>query len=165
MKKVIRLTESDLTRIVRRVIREQEWSDDDEMEYQNIRKGSPYLKDFDNDVDLFRPELEKWQNDPRHIELKNKKQASIRKKEEERYSNVVKNRPSDYDRDIYQSEYDDLNSGFEKWRNNAPKWDETMDNDEWLSKFEKYKNDFDHENKSKRKSYLSKHLDRDNKRK
>ena len=35
MKRIIRLTESDITRIVRRVIREQEddWSDEEDMEY------------------------------------------------------------------------------------------------------------------------------------
>ena len=32
MKKIVRLTESDLMRIVKRVIREQEWSDEDESE-------------------------------------------------------------------------------------------------------------------------------------
>jgi hypothetical protein len=55
MKRIIRLTESDLTRIVRRVIRESEddWSDDEEMEYQDIKSKGPYLDDFDGDIKDF----------------------------------------------------------------------------------------------------------------
>ena len=79
MKRIIRLTESDLTRIVRRVIRESEddWSDDEEMEYQDIKSKGPYLKAFDNDISKWEPEFEKWRDEPRHRELSRKKLKSM----------------------------------------------------------------------------------------
>ena len=69
MKRIIRLTESDLTRIVRRVIRENEWTDEDEMEFQDIKtKGHPNLRDYgdsethDYDTDRFISDVESFRN-------------------------------------------------------------------------------------------------------
>ena len=75
MKRIIRLTESDLTRIVRRVIRESEdesWSDEDQSEWDDIRSKGPYLKDFDDDISKWEPEFNKWKNNPRYKELGDK---------------------------------------------------------------------------------------------
>jgi hypothetical protein len=163
MKRIIRLTESDLTRIVRRVIRENEWSDKDEMEFQDIRSKGPRLNDFDGDVDLFEPEYEKWQNDPRHVELKNKKRAHRAKQEEDRYSDVVKNRPSDFDVDAYQSEYDELGTKVAGFKKNAPYLKDFEDSDEWERSFKKYKDESNIGDIASRRSELRKHLDRDRK--
>jgi hypothetical protein len=165
MKRIVRLTESDLTRIVRRVIRENEWSDEDEMEYQDIRSKGPYLKDFDNDISKWEPEFEKWQNDPRHVELMNKKGAHRKKQEEDRYSDVVKNRPSDFDVDAYQSEYDELGTKVDDFKKNAP-YLKDFDNDisKWESSFKKYQDETGINDTSKRRQELRRHLDRDRKR-
>jgi len=164
MKRIIRLTESDLTRIVRRVIKENEWTDQDEMEFQDIRSKGPRLNDFDGDVDLFEPEYEKWQNDPRHVELKNKKRAHRAKQEEDRYSDVVKNRPSDFDVDAYQSEYDELGTKVDDFKKNAPYLKDFEDFDEWESSFKKYQGETGINDTSKRRQELRRHLDRDRKR-
>jgi hypothetical protein len=76
MKRIIRLTESDLTRIVRRVIRENEWSDEEEMEYQDMRSRGPKLADFGGDIESWQPEFEKFRNEPRNMELSRKKRKS-----------------------------------------------------------------------------------------
>jgi len=62
MKRIIRLTESDLTRIVRRVIREQEdeWSDEDQMELDTIDKMS---SDVGKLIDTDRESWEKGYDD------------------------------------------------------------------------------------------------------
>jgi hypothetical protein len=163
MKRIVRLTESDLTRIVRRVIKESEWTDEDEKEFKDIRSKGPNLRDFDMDVDLYEPELEKWQNDPRHVELKNKKRAHRSKQEEDRYSNVVKNRPSDYDRDAYQKEYDQLGSKIDDYKKNAPYLKDFEDSDEWERSFKKYEDESNIGDIASRRSELRKHLDRDRK--
>ena len=71
MKKVIRLTESDLIRLVKRVIKEQEdqWNTDKESELYSLdAKTKEFLKDknkprFDNydDTESFIKDLEDWQ--------------------------------------------------------------------------------------------------------
>ena len=164
MKRIVRLTESDLTRIVRRVIRENEWSDEDEMELQDIRSKAPYLNDFDGDIDLFEPEFEKWRDEPRHMELKNKKRDYRAKQEEDRYSDVVKNRPSDFDVDAYQSEYDELGTKVDDFKKNAP-YLKDFDNDisKWESSFKKYQDETGINDTSKRRQELRRHLDRDRK--
>jgi hypothetical protein len=163
MKRIIRLTESDLTRIVRRVIKESEWTDEDEMEFQDIRSKAPNLRDFDMDVDLFEPELEKWQNDPRHVELKNKKRAYREKQEDDRYSDVVKNRPSDFDVDTYQSEYDELGTKMGDFKKNAPYLKDFEDSDEWQKSYGEYERNTGINDVRARRRELSKHLDRDRK--
>ena len=115
MKRIIRLTESDLTRIVRRVIREQEdeWSDEEDMEYKELHhSGHPHLNDYGDDHDRFSTDAETFRNkrdsNPRYQELRSKKMGIHRKKEEDRYNDVVSNRPEDYDTDAYNDEYNDL---------------------------------------------------------
>jgi hypothetical protein len=116
------------------------------------------------DVDLFEPELEKWQNDPRHVELKNKKSAYREKQEEDRYSDVVKNRPSDYDRDMYQSERDEIQSQIDDYKSKAPRLNDFDSHKDWESAFETHKAKTGISDKSKRKQELDRHLDRDRKR-
>ena len=165
MKRIIRLTESDLTRIVRRVIRENEWSDEDEMELQDIRSKGPYLDDFDGDISKWEPEFKNWRDNPRHVELKNKKRDYRAKQEEDRYSDVVKNRPSDFDVDDYQSEYDELGTKVDDFKKNAP-YLKDFDNDisKWESSFKKYQDETGINDTSKRRQELRRHLDRDKKR-
>ena len=131
MKRIVRLTESDLTRIVRRVIRENEWSDEDEMELQDIRsKGHPNLRDYgdsethDYDIDRFSSDVEVFRNkrdsNPRYQELRSKLDSVNRKKEEDRYSDVVSNRPEDFDVDSYNDEYYDITKSlFDREKNSA----------------------------------------------
>jgi len=87
MKKVIRLTESDLIRLVKRVVREQEeWSQDDEdkikflgQQRSNLmKKGEniPYLKNYavdgeytDDSYDRFKQDFDKWDEDSGYNEL------------------------------------------------------------------------------------------------
>jgi hypothetical protein len=118
MKRIIRLTESDLTRIVRRVIRENEWSNKDEEEYKSLQiTGHPYLRDYGDsethnyDTDKFSSDSEIFRNkrdsNPRYQELKSKLDSVNRKKEEDRYSKVVSKRPEDFDVDSYNDEYYD----------------------------------------------------------
>jgi hypothetical protein len=168
MKRIVRLTESDLTRIVRRVIRENEeesWTDVDQSEWDDIRSKGPYLKDFDNDVSKWEPEFEKWKNNPRYKELMNKKDAHRKKQEEDRYSDVVKNRPSDFDVDAYQSEYDELGTKVDDFKKNAP-YLKDFDNDisKWESSFKKYQDETGINDTTKRRQELRRHLDRDRKR-
>jgi hypothetical protein len=130
MKKVIRLTESDLIRLVKRVIKEQEeeWNTDKESELYSLRdKTKEFLKDknrprFDDydDNESFMKDLEDWgkssgYND--HLDKLNSRlgvKKSIRKREDdERYSNLVKNRPADFDADALNAEYGDLDSEYE----------------------------------------------------
>jgi hypothetical protein len=168
MKRIIRLTESDLTRIVRRVIRENEWSDEEEMEYQDIKSKGPYLKDFDNDISKWEPEFVKWRDDPKHVELKNKKsdyESKLRaKQEEDRYSNVVKNRPSDFDADTYQDEYDQLGTKVGDFKKGAP-YLKDFDNDisKWEKSYKKYQDETGINDTNKRRQELSRQLDRDRK--
>ena len=171
MKRIIRLTESDLTRIVRRVIRESEdesWSDEDQSEWDDIRSKGPYLKDFDNDISKWEPEFEKWKNNPRHKELINKKsdyESKLRsKQEEDRYSDVVKNRPSDFDVDTYQDEYDQLETKMGGLNKGLP-YLKDFDNDisKWEKSFKKYKDEKGFNDTSKRRQELRRHLDKDRK--
>ena len=73
MRKIVRLTESDLTRIVRRVIKENE-DDDDDGGYYTFDFGGPkdltaliqgiiYLIDNSEDVNDFEMKLEQFTND------------------------------------------------------------------------------------------------------
>ena len=131
MKRIIRLTESDLTRIVRRVIRESEdesWTDDDQSEWEDIKSKGPYLKDFDNDFSKWQPEFDKWRDNPRRKELSSKMDRTKYKKstqtpevsswsdeEEMEYQDIKSKGPylKDFDNDFskWQPEY-------EKWRDN-----------------------------------------------
>jgi hypothetical protein len=51
MKKIIRLTESDLTRIVKRVVKESNFDMDDDFE-QDMRKYDEYHEDFYYNLDF-----------------------------------------------------------------------------------------------------------------
>jgi hypothetical protein len=131
MKRIIRLTESDITRIVRRVIRENEWSDEEEMEYEDLKfKGHPNLRDYGDsethnyDTDSFSSDVKAFNNkrdsNPRYQELRSKLASVNRKKEEDRYSDVVSNRPEDFDVDSYNDEYyDTTKSLFDREKNSA----------------------------------------------
>ena len=121
-KRVIRLTESDLIRLVKKVIREQEeedWTDEDESELSSVDstyKGikdrmlnkskdiqSKYRKDGGEveQSDDFYDEIGAMYDDPDYIETNKKRDDLSSKKsnyqEKMRYGNVVKNRPSDFD--------------------------------------------------------------------
>ena len=140
MKRIIRLTESDLTRIVRRVIRESEddWSDDEEMEYQDIKSKGPYLKAFDNDISKWEPEFEKWRDEPRHRELSRKRQL-----------NSIKNLPPPREKgpwsDDEEMEYQDIKS-------KGP-YLKAFDNDisKWEPEFEKWRDEPRHRELSRKK--------------
>jgi hypothetical protein len=130
MKKVIRLTESDLIRLVKRVIKEQEedWNTDKESELYSLDaktkefhkdKNRPNYADYD-DNESFMKDIEDWAkssgyND--HLDKLNSRlnvKKSIRKREDdERYSNLVKNRPANFDIDALNAEYGDLDSEYE----------------------------------------------------
>jgi IS5 family transposase len=90
MKKVIRLTESDLIRLVKRVIREQnDWSEDDENEIRTLHrmqgdisrkaiedKTFPFIRDYrvdgeytDDTYDRFNQDFDKWGEESGHNEL------------------------------------------------------------------------------------------------
>jgi hypothetical protein len=144
MKKVVRLTESDLIRLVKRVIKEQEdqWNTDKESELYSLdAKTKEFLKDknkprFDNydDTESFIKDLEDWQKSSGyddHINyLKSRKDAkrAIRKREDdERYSNLVKNRPADFDADALNAEYGDLDSEYE---NDVKDWKSKYSSDD-----------------------------------
>jgi hypothetical protein len=142
MKRIVRLTESDLTRIVRRVIRENEWSDEDEMELQDIKSKAPYLDDFDGDIKSWQPEFEKWRDEPRHMELSRKKQL-----------NRIKNLPPSREKgpwsDEEEMEYQDI-------RSRGPKLDDFGgDIKSWEPEFEKWRDEPRHMelSRKKRKSY------------
>ena len=95
----------------------------------------------------------------------NKKGAHRKKQEEDRYSDVVKNRPSDFDVDAYQSEYDELGTKVDDFKKNAP-YLKDFDNDisKWESSFKKYQDETGINDTSKRRQELRRHLDRDRKR-
>ena len=192
-KRVIRLTESDLIRLVKKVIREQEeedWSDNDETElssldskYKDIQsrmsnKGkeiqSRYRKD-DGEVeqsDDFYDEFGAMYDDPDYIETNKKRDDLSSKKsnyqEKMRYGNVVKNRPSDFDVKKYSSEHDNLEPEIGDLKKGYPYLKDEPNFDTFADKYEKYdKSDKGMSLKSKqdRRDYLSKHLDRDYRRK
>ena len=115
MKKVIRLTESDLVRLVKRVIKEQEdqWNTDKETELFDLRKKSdeflkdknrPRYADYD-DNESFMKDVEDWKessgynNHINYLKSREDVKRGIRKREDdERYSNLVKNRPAEIGR-------------------------------------------------------------------
>ena len=192
-KRVIRLTESDLIRLVKKVIREQEeedWTDEDESEFSSVDsayKGikdrmmnkskdiqSKYRKD-DGGIeynDDFYDEIGGMYDEPDYIETSKKRDDLSRKKgnyqEKMRYGNVVKNRPSDFDVDKYSSEYDSLNPEIEDLKKGYPYLKDEPDFDTFADKYEKYnKSDKGMSLKSKqdRRDYLSKQLDKDYRRK
>ena len=152
MKKVIRLTESDLIRLVKRVIKEQEedWNTDKESELYSLdAKTKEFLKDknkprFDNydDTESFIKDLEDWQKSSGyddHINyLRSRQDAkrAIRKREDdERYSNLVKNRPADFDADALNAEYHGLDSEYE---NDIKDWKSkySVDDPDFFDKFD-----------------------------
>lgn len=185
-KKVIRLTESDLMRLVKRIIRESDdWSDEDESElssisgkYDQLKKStmdkamtarSKYTKDDgDVDWDSYTDELNSIYDEPEYKSVRDRKDdLSMRKskyKEKMRYDDVIKNRPSDFDVDKYSSEYDELGSEIEGLKKGYPYLKDEPDVDTFIDKFNKYdKSDKGMSLKSKqdRRAYLGKHLDRD----
>ena len=192
-KRVIRLTESDLIRLVKKVIREQEeedWTDEDETELSSVDstyKGikdrmlnkskdiqSKYRKD-DGEVeqsDDFYDEIGAMYDDPDYIETNKKRDDLSSKKsnyqEKMRYGNVVKNRPSDFDVKKYSSEHDNLEPEIGDLKKGYPYLKDEPNFDTFADKYEKYdKSDKGMSLKSKqdRRDYLSKHLDRDYRRK
>lgn len=192
-KRVIRLTESDLIRLVKKVIREQEeedWTDEDESEFSSVDsayKGikdrmmnkskdiqSKYRKDDDEIEysDDFYDEIGGMYDEPDYKEFSKKHDDLWRKKgnyqEKMRYGDVVKNRPSDFDVDKYSSEYDSLNPEIEDLKKGYPYLKDEPDFDTFADKYEKYnKSDKGMGLKSKqdRRDYLSKQLDKDYRRK
>jgi hypothetical protein len=177
MKKVIRLTESDLMRIVKRVIREQEWSDDDEMELASLRKSSEDIykkqptyrksieKDYGGDMDKFMSDLEKtdWGSVNTAKEKFLSKLTDKEKKQSDlRYSDIVKNRPSDYNYNEYKDEYRKLKNelvsvekeipNLKDFDNNTDKWADAIGKS---SAVKKRRHILD------RMSYLSHHMGRD----
>jgi hypothetical protein len=96
-KRVIRLTESDLMRLVKRVIKEQEWSDEDESEFSSIEKEyndeikkiptyNKSWEDYDDDSEKFMSDFDKidWKSlDPiRHkYKEKSRMRRDFRRKE------------------------------------------------------------------------------------
>ena len=192
-KRLIRLTESDLIRLVKKVIREQEeedWTDEDETELSSVDstyKGikdrmlnkskdiqSKYRKD-DGEVeqsDDFYDEIGAMYDDPDYIETNKKRDDLSSKKsnyqEKMRYGNVVKNRPSDFDVKKYSSEHDNLEPEIGDLKKGYPYLKDEPNFDTFADKYEKYdKSDKGMSLKSKqdRRDYLSKHLDRDYRRK
>jgi hypothetical protein len=185
MKKIVRLTESDLMRIVKRVIREQEWSDEDESElssaeskYKDIQSRmmdksksihSKYPPSNDNEFsDEFYDEIGAMYDDPDYIETVKKRDDLSRKKgdykEKMRYGDVVKNRPSDFDVERYSSEYEKLGPEIGNLKKGYPYLKDEPDFDTFADKYEKYdKSDKGMSLKSKqdRRDYLTKNLDRD----
>ena len=186
MKKVIRLTESDLMRLVKRIIREQEeWSDEDESElsstrskYDTLTKAginkaksaqSKYRKDDgEMDWESASDEIGSIYDEP---ELKSTREKlsnlSGRKggyQEKMRYSDVTKNRPSDFDIEKYSSEYDELGSEIEGLKKGYPYLKDEPDFESFADKYQKFeKSDKGRslQTKRDRRDYLGKQLDKD----
>lgn len=152
MKKVIRLTESDLIRLVKRVIKEseEEWNSDKEGELYSLDaktkefhkdKNRPNWADYD-DNESFMKDVEDWgkssgYND--HLDKLNSrlnaKKSIEKRKDDERYSNLVKNRPADFDADALNAEYGDLDSEYE---NDVKDWKSkySVDDPDFYDKFD-----------------------------
>ena len=122
MKKVVRLTESDLIRLVKRVIKE---SEEEELNTQlkDFVKQYPERSDFE-DYASYKEALEDWAatsgyND--HLDkmgdFLSKKNKSVRSiensKDDERHSNIVKSRPANFDIDALNAEYHELDADYE----------------------------------------------------
>ena len=184
MKKVIRLTESDLTRIVKRIILESsekpEWTNQDREKLSHLQNKLEELQnqwmdkyghlDVDDRIEHMNS------NDPifRNIENTKKQTSALYDKlnsvknweDDERYSNVVKNRPSDFDADIYNDLYlthtDKINSLSPK----VPKYSDygSEREDEWYDDYSSSsaKNKIDKISKSR--DYYRDHLGKDLKR-
>jgi hypothetical protein len=169
MKKVIRLTESDLMRLVKRIIREsEEWTDEDsnelsslESDYDSELKKAPYLKNYDGDIDRFAGDFESHDFNQLNS-IRDRISAKRKKKEDNRYSKVVKDRPSDYDLDKYRDEYDRLGGEMKSHLKGIPNLKNyDGDIDRFASDFGSSDELKKYQEKSKRKSYLSKNMDRD----
>jgi hypothetical protein len=182
MKKVIRLTESDLTRIVKRVIKESEWTDDDERELSSLNskyddthsrmlaKSKDIRSKYPNSGDEFYDEIDDMLSDPDYSEMRKKQIDLLSKKsknqEKLRYDNVVKNRPSDYDTERYNSEYDKLDSEIDDLKKGHPYLKDYSDEDSYVdaaNQFANSKSGKDLKSKRDRLFYLGKHLDSDRK--
>lgn len=130
MKKIIRLTESDLIRLVKRVIKEQEedWNSDKENDLYSLEAkrndffkdpNRPNYKDYD-DNESFMKDIKDWEkssgyND--HLDklksMLSSKRAIEKRKDDDRYSNIVKSRPSNFDIDALNAEYDELDADYD----------------------------------------------------
>jgi hypothetical protein len=165
MKRIVRISERDLTRIVRRVLKEnEEWSDEDESSMSDIESNAPYLSDYEN-TDEWESDYESWRDNPKRQDLLSKKRNIKAKKEKDRYSNVVKNRPSDFDSKKYQGEYDSVRSDIDDFWSNTSTLDQFDNADDYGSYLDKRKSDFDFDTKADRASFLRKNLDKNFKRK
>jgi hypothetical protein len=177
MKKIIRLTESDLMRIVKRVIREQEWSDEDEMGLSSLRKSTEDIykkqptykksigKDYGGDYDRFMSDLDKtdWESiNTAKEKLLSKQTDKERKLSDLRHSNVVKNRPSDYDYNKYKNEYNKLKRELVSVEQELPYLkDFDNDMDEFIDAYENSPAVEKHRRILDRLNYLSRHMGRD----
>ena len=190
-KRVIRLTESDLIRLVKKVIREQEedWTDNDETEYSSVdskftgirgnmaKKAkeiqSRYRKD-DGEVDQsddFYDEIGAMYDDPDYIETNKKRDDLSRRRrdnqEKLRYNDVVKNRPSNFDVDKYSSEYDKILPKIQNLRKGHPTVNGSAGDVNWdefgdkINKFDSSDDGRSLKNNQDRRDYLRKNLDRD----
>jgi len=147
MKKVIRLTESDLIRLVKRVIKESDdWSPDDDNEIRNLHKKKvnifkqgekdkkiPYVKDYgfdDDSIDRFSQDFDKWKQDSGY------KEAS------DRIDTLSKRRPKTKQHDITPSNrweiIGQLQNKIKELEAEMPKFDVNSDEDN-DSQFKKYR--------------------------
>jgi hypothetical protein len=152
MKKVIRLTESDLVRLVKRVIKEQEeeWNSDKEAELYSLdAKTKEFLKDKNrpnwadyDDYESLMKDFEDWAKSSGykdHLDNLNSKlsaKRAIRKrKDDERYSNLVKSRPANFDIDALNAEYDELDAEYD---NDIKDWKSkySVDDPDFYDKFD-----------------------------
>lgn len=185
MKKVVRLTESDLIRIVKRIIKEQEdWSDDNETEYlssqSRFRDNANRLERKSKDINLrhskngkidysdeYYDEIEQLMDDPDFMDSERKYDDLYLKRNKSlakgKYDRLVKNRPSDFDVDSARSEFDSLDSEIRGFESEYPRL-QGQDYDDFYDKFneftasDKYKQ---MQSKKDRRDYLNKQLGKD----
>lgn len=181
MARIIRLTESDLIRLVKRVIREQEdWTSDNETElsstkskYDNLsgrlskQSSDLFKKHQDNLDDLDWDEVNTIMNDPERMgmrkklsDLSDRKQKYHSKKE---YDDTVRNRPSDFDVDDYNDEVGSLERDFSSARKEVPNPKDFENLDSWASAADKFSKKHNLSTKYDRYGHLLKHLGRDRK--
>ena len=181
MKKVIRLTESDLTRIVKRIIRESsekpEWTRQDREKLDSLTNNREELKnqwmnkyghlDVEDRIEYMNsndPIFRKIEGINKQISVLYDKLDSVKKwEDDERHSRVVKNRPSDFDVDRYSDSYwthtDKINSLSPK----VPKYSDygSEREDEWYADYSSSPDKKKIDKISKSRDYYSDHLGRD----